>query len=148
MRNLQGVSYWIIEDPQSISDYINTNVRKEWELDVKEEGRNVDSDPWLKELSGRMWILKAARLNEIRLNPLVVNYRNSDKGYDFQAELSKRRALLRRSLEFGSVIWPIIVDEKMTLRDGYCRYTTLAEIGIPETYCFMATVRAPDLLVP
>jgi len=40
----------VIEDPDGIYDFINTNVRREWEADAKEEGRNPLDDPWLKAL--------------------------------------------------------------------------------------------------
>ncbi len=35
LRRLEGVSYWVIDDPDGIYDFINNEVRREWEDDVK-----------------------------------------------------------------------------------------------------------------
>lgn len=138
LRMLQGISYWVIDEPKAIYDYLNKNIRLEWEKDATDEGRNLENDSWLQTLSDRKWTLETLQLNEIKLNPKIMNYRNESKMYDFQIELSKRRSLLRKSVEYGNTIWPLIVDEKLVLRDGYCRYTTLAEIGVSQAYCYLA----------
>lgn len=41
IRRLEGVTYWVIEDPEGIHDYINTEIRKEWEEDVRREHRDL-----------------------------------------------------------------------------------------------------------
>lgn len=138
IRRLQGISYWVIEEPRAIFDYLNRNIRLEWEKDVSDEGRKPESDPWLQTLSHRRWTLETLQLNEIKLDPKIMNYRDEARKYDFQVELAKRRALLRKSMEYGSTIWPLIIDEKLMLRDGHCRYTALAEIGVSQAYCYLA----------
>ncbi len=30
LRRLQAITYWVIEHPEGIHDFINTNIRKEW----------------------------------------------------------------------------------------------------------------------
>ncbi len=140
LRMLQGIFYWVIEDPKSIYEFINRNVRLEWENDVKDIEGLVEKDPWLHGLSKKRWTLEVIRLEEVRLNTSVMNYRNEAKGYDFQANLAKRRLLLDKALETGAVIWPLVVDETMLLRDGYCRYFALTSLGVSEAYCYLGTV--------
>ena len=140
LRSLSGVSYWIIDDPKSIYDFINTNVQLEWENDVRDSEGFVERDPWLQTLSKRRWTLEVIRLEEVRLNPMVMNYGNEAKGYDFQTNLAKRSLLLEKALGTGAVIWPLVVDEGMWLRDGYCRYSTLTKLGISEAYCYLGAV--------
>lgn len=35
VRRLNGISYWIIGDAEAIYDFVNTDIRKEWENDVE-----------------------------------------------------------------------------------------------------------------
>jgi hypothetical protein len=143
LRRLQGVSYWIIEDPRSLYEFINTNVRLEWESDVRDAGGTIEGDQWLQALSRRRWTLEVLRLGEVRLNPVVMNHKSEAKGYDFQLSLAKRTATLENGLKSGAVIWPLIVDETMILRDGYCRYSTLGSLGVSEAYCYLGTLSQP-----
>ncbi len=143
LRRLQTVPYWVIDDPSSIYEFINTNVRLEWENDVRDAGGIIENDRWLQALSRRRWTLEVLRLGEVRLNPVVMNYKNEAKGYDFQVSLAKRRSILEKELKSGAVIWPLIVDETLTLRDGYCRYSTLASLGVLEAYCYVGTLSEP-----
>ncbi len=140
LRRLQGVPYWVIDDPSLIYEFINTSVRLEWENDVRDAGGIIENDRWLQALSRRSWSLEVLRLGEVRLNPVVMNYKNEANGYDFQLSLAKRRAILEKELKSGAVISPLIVDESLVLRDGYCRYTTLASLGVSEAYCYTGTV--------
>ena len=45
VRRLEGITYWVIEDPEGIYDFINKEVRKEWEEDAESEGREPQEDP-------------------------------------------------------------------------------------------------------
>ena len=53
IRRLEGVTYWVIEDPESISDFINVEIRKEWETDARFEKRDPEDDPWLRRVRSR-----------------------------------------------------------------------------------------------
>jgi hypothetical protein len=63
-------------------------------------------------------------------------YVDSKTGSNFAERLAKRREELREGLEnWGRVIWPIIVrEEDVQVLDGYCRYTTLREMGVHQVY--------------
>ncbi|MEK6919516.1 MAG: hypothetical protein AABX62_00570, partial [Thermoproteota archaeon] len=132
LRRLQGITYWVIEKPDEISDFINTNIRKEWGADLRGEGRDLGEDPWLQTLSRRRWRLEAVDADRIVLNPDIMNIMDPQKGYSFQVSLARRRKELRTVIEtYGVVIWPVIVrEEDMLLGDGYCRLTALREMGI------------------
>jgi len=75
IRRLEGITYWVIESPEAISDFINNEIRREWEADAKSEGRDPKDDPWLKTLSKRRWALKTVRMDQINLDPRIMNYR-------------------------------------------------------------------------
>ena len=45
IRRLEGISYWVIDDPDAIYDFINTEIRKEWEADARSEHRDPKDDP-------------------------------------------------------------------------------------------------------
>ena len=142
IRRLEGVTYWVIEDPDGIYDFINTEIRKEWEADAESEARNAEDDLWLQTLSKRRWSLEIVPIARIKLNPAIVNYVDPKSGYNFQEELAKRSLELRTGIkEFSIVIWPVIVrKEDFMLVDGYCRYTTLKALGVPKTYTYMGTI--------
>jgi len=136
IRTLDGITYWVIESPEDIHDFINTQIRKEWTADARDEGRNPKEDPWLESLSSRKWRLEVLRVAEIKPDPYEFIPRI---GYNFEERLAKRSAQLRKAVEtYGSVIWPVIVrGEDMQLVDGYCRYTTLQAMGIPRIYAYV-----------
>ena len=142
LRRLEGISYWVIEDPDGIHDFINTEIRKEWELDV----RSLPGDPaggdWLPNLPKREWCLEVMQIDRIRLNDRIMNFVDSKTGYSFPEHLVKRREQLRHAIEnYGIVIWPVIIrKEDMQILDGYCRYTTLKEMKVPRTYAYMGTL--------
>ncbi len=142
LRRLQGITYWVIEKPDEISDFINTNVRKEWEADLRGEGKDPREDTWLQTLSQRRWRLEAVDADRIVLNPDIMNLVDPQKDYSFQASLAKRRKELRTVIEtYGVVTWPVIVRaEDMLLADGYCRLTTLQEMGISQVYAYLGTL--------
>jgi hypothetical protein len=139
LRRLHSVTYWVIEDPILISDFINTNIRREWEADARSEDRNPDADSWLQNLSARKWSLETVQTSNIRLNPKVMEFVDDRRGYSFASSLAKRSDSLRREIEtYDTVIWPLIVRaEDMQLMDGYCRYSTLKRMEVPQTYGYV-----------
>jgi hypothetical protein len=142
IRRLEGITYWVIEDPEGIRDLITTEIRREWEEDAKNEHRDPKKDPWLRTLSKRRWSLRIAEINTIRLNPEIMNYVDSERDYVFRERLTQRRRELQTVIEnFGVVIWPLIVrEEDMQLVDGYCRYATLKAMNISRTYVYAGTL--------
>lgn len=139
LRRLHGVTYWVIEDPASISEFVNTNIRREWEADAKSEGRDPSLDSWLQNLSRRKWSLQTVQTSDVHLNPEIMEFVDDRRGYVFASSLAKRTDLLKNEIEtYSTVIWPLIVRaEDMQLMDGYCRYSTLKKMEIPQTYAYM-----------
>ncbi|UCE16528.1 MAG: hypothetical protein JSV12_02650 [Candidatus Bathyarchaeota archaeon] len=142
IRRLEGITYWVIEDPEGIYDFINTEVQKEWEADAKFESRDVRDDSWLKTLSKRKWRLEIAEIDRIKLNPNIVNYVDDARGYIFSEELAERSNELLSSIkEYCLVIWPVIVrKEDFMLADGYCRYTALRVMNVHRIYVYVGTL--------
>lgn len=142
LRRLQGITYWVIEDPAEIADFINTNIRKEWEADLRSVGRDPREDPWLQTLYRGKWRLEVVDADRIVLNPDIMNYVDTERGCSFQELLAKRRKELRSVVEtYRVVIWPVILrGEDMLLADGYCRLSTLQEIGISQAYAYLGTL--------
>jgi len=142
IRRLEGISYWVIEDPEAIRDYVNTEVRKEWEHDVKSTPNDPAGGAWLATLSKRNWRLEILRTSEVSLDQRMMSYVDSKTGYNFVERLAQRRQELRKGLElWGRVIWPIIVSrEDMQVLDGYCRFTTLKGMGIQRVYAYLGNL--------
>ncbi len=142
IRRLDGITYWVIENPEGIYDFINKEIRKEWEADVRFEGRESREDPWLKTLPKRRWNLEIAEIDRIKLNPDIMNYFDDKRGYNFSEELAKRSDELRKSIkEYCTVIWPLIVgNEDFMLVDGYCRYNALRMMNIQRIYTYVGTL--------
>lgn len=147
IRRLDGITYWVIDDPIDIYDFMNTQLRLEWIGDAADEGRRPEEDMWLKDLSKRKWQLEILDLNEINSNPYEFVPRT---GYNFEERLSQRAMVLRRAMEkYGSVIWPVTVrGEDLQLVDGFCRFTTLKEMDITRLYAYVGrsldkTLRRP-----
>lgn len=142
IRRLDGISYWVIEDPTGIHDFVNNEIRKEWEQDARSEGRDPKDDAWLKTLSKRKWSLETTNIGRIKLDPHIMNHLNVEEGYSFQESLAKRSRELRETIEkFAVVIWPLIVKkEGFILVDGYCRYITLKAMNVSKTYTYVGTL--------
>jgi len=142
IRRLEGITYWVIEDPEAISDFINNEIRREWEADAESEGRDPKDDPWLKTLSKRRWTLRTVRTGRIKLDPRIMNYVDVKSGYVFVDSLAKRSQELRETIDrFASTIWPVIVKkENFTLVDGYCRYDTLKAMNVSRIYAYVGTL--------
>jgi hypothetical protein len=142
IRRLDGITYWVIENPEGIYDFINTEIRKEWTEDARSEHRNPEDDEWLTTLSQRKWSLEIAETEQIRLNPNIVNYVDEKRGYVFLKSLTQRRRELEKEVrDFGVVIWPLVVrKEDLELVDGYCRYATLKAMNVKRVYVYAGSV--------
>jgi len=139
VRRLDGITYWVIEEPEAITEFINIQVRREWEEDVKDIPNDPARDPWLSTLSQREWKLEIVRIDEPKIDPEVMNFIDPKTGYNFPERLKQRRKEMRKSIEkYGIVIWPIILrKEDMQVLDGYCRYTALKELGVSRLYAYV-----------
>jgi hypothetical protein len=139
LRRLEGISYWVIEDPEAIFDFISTEIKKEWEDDIISMPGDPAAGSWLTTLSERNWRLEMVRTSEVTLDERLMNFVDSRIGYNFAERLAHRREDLRKGLQrWGRVIWPIIVrKEDMQVIDGYCRYTTLREMGIQRIFAYL-----------
>jgi hypothetical protein len=142
IRRLDGVTYWVIEDPDGIYDFVNNELRREWEEDARSEDRDPRKDAWLKTLSKRRWSLKTTDVDRIKLSPQVMNYKDVERGYVFQESLAKRSQELIETVErFAAVIWPLVVKEEgFMLVDGYCRYTMLKALKASRTYAYVGSI--------
>jgi hypothetical protein len=131
IRHLEGIIYWVIEDPEDIGDFIVSVLRKEWEADLRGEGRDPKEDEWLESLLSRHWELKVLETSKVK----------PDSDYVTSERLRERMQGLRRSIEvYGSVIWPIVVRaEGYLIADGYCRYTALREMGVRRLYAYVGS---------
>ena len=142
IRRLDGITYLVIADPEAIHDFINTEIRHEWEEDARSESRDPEEDLWLKTLPKREWTLEIVDMGRIRLNPAIMNLVDKEKGYVFREELANRTKELQESIrKFSLVIWPIIIKrENFELVDGYCRYTSLRAMNVSRTYAYVGTL--------
>jgi hypothetical protein len=142
IRRLEGISYWVIDDPDAIHDFVNSEIRKEWEADARSERRDPKDDPWLKTLIRRRWHLEMMDMIRIKLDPNIMNYVDPERGYVFSKSLEKRSAELGQSIKLGSVVLsPLIVrGEDTQLVDGYCRYTTLKAMKVTRIYTYIGSL--------
>jgi hypothetical protein len=138
VRRLEGISYWVIDDSDAISDFVNTEIRKEWEADARSERRDPKDDLWLKTLTERKWRLEIMNITQIKLDPEIMNYVDPERGYVFSKSLEKRSMALRRSIKLGGVVLsPLIVrKEDNQLVDGYCRYAVVKMMSVSRTYAY------------
>jgi hypothetical protein len=131
----------MFEDSDDIHDFINMEVRRELEADLESMGRDPRDDALLNSLPKRKWRLEVVSVADVRLNPLIMNSSDAKTGQKFTERLMERRLELRKALErSGTVISPIVLlREENLLVDGYCRHSTLQEMGIPEIYAYVGT---------
>jgi len=131
IRCLDGITYWVIEAPKDIGDFIGSVLRKEWEEDLKTDHREPSNSEWLSDLLGRHWRLRIVDTADVR----------PETDYVHSAQLRRRRAEMRESIErYGMVLWPIVVrKEGCVLVDGYCRYSTLKEMRVPRVYAYVGS---------
>jgi len=142
IRRLEGIAYWVIENPEAIRDFINTDVRKEWEADARSEYGDPKHDLWLKTLTRRKWRLEVMDIARIKLDPDIMNYVDPKRRYVFSKSLKKRSAELRHNIAVGAVVLsPLIVrNEDIQLVDGYSRYTALNAMSVPRTYAYSGSL--------
>jgi hypothetical protein len=142
IRRLKGISYWVIDDPDAIHDFVNSEIRKEWESDARNEHRDPKDDSWLKTLARRKWCLEMIDIVRIKLDPDIMNHVDSKRGYVFLENLRKRSAKLGQSIELGGVVLsPLIIRAEDTLLvDGYCRYTTLKAMNVSRIYSYVGSL--------
>ena len=141
VRRLHSIEYRVFEDSDDIHDFINIEVRRELETDLGSMIQGGQNEALLNSLPKRKWKLDVVNLDDVRLNPLIMNSSDIKTGRKFTERLKERRLELRKALEGGGVvIWPIVLlREDNLLVDGYCRRSTLQEMGIPETYAYVGT---------
>jgi hypothetical protein len=142
IRRLEGITYWVIDNSEAIFDFINIEVRREWEADAKSEHRDPRDDPWLKALSRRKWHLEIMDISQIKLNPEIMDYVDPDRNYVFSKSLDKRSSELRQSIKLGGLALPPLVvrKEDNQLVDGYCRYNTLKSMNVTRIYAYVGTL--------
>jgi hypothetical protein len=142
IRRLEGITYWVIDDPDAIYDFVNSEIRKEWEADTRSEHRDPKDDLWLTTLTRRNWHLEIMDVPQIKLDPDIMNYVDLERGYVFSKSLEKRSAELRRNIELGGVVLsPLIIRSEGTqLVDGYCRYATLKAMGLSRIYTYVGSL--------
>jgi hypothetical protein len=109
-------------------------LRKEWEEDLKTDHREPSNSEWLADLLGRHWRLRIVNTADVR----------PETDYVYSVQLRRRRGEMRKSIErYGMVVWPIVVrKEGCVLVDGYCRYSTLKEMGVPRMYAYVGFLPA------
>jgi hypothetical protein len=139
IRRLDGITYWVIEDPAGIYDFINNEIRKQLEEDARSEGREPEKDQRLKTIAKCKWRLDIIEIEQIKLNPKITNYVDLAREYKFSESLIKRSQELKEAIErYAVVIWPIIVtSDDFMLIDGYCRYTTLKMMNVKRIYGYI-----------
>ncbi|HWY27997.1 MAG TPA: hypothetical protein VNW25_01935 [Candidatus Sulfotelmatobacter sp.] len=141
VRRLHSIEYRVFEDSDDIHDLINIEVRRELEADMGSMRGDLRDEALLNSLPKRKWKLDVVGLDDVRLNSLILNSSDIKTGRRFTERLTERRLELRKALEAGgAVIWPIVLlREDNLLVDGYCRHSTLQEMGIRETYAYVGT---------
>ena len=73
LRKLEGITYWVIEDPEEIRELVCDNIRKEWEADIAEQ-KDHEGGRWLASIRTRRWRVEAIEMTRIKLNPAVLIY--------------------------------------------------------------------------
>ena len=136
IRRVQGVTYWIIDEPDEIRAYINSNVREEWLRDNLEDGIDSRKDEWLLNLHGRSWTLKTLEIGKVRLNPSMMTNRNFIRRLD-----ERSNEMVRGISQYHMVIWPVVIRaEDWELKDGYCRFSTLKKMKVDKILAYVGTL--------
>jgi hypothetical protein len=139
---LHGIKYRVLEDPDDIYDYVNTVIRRELETDFISMGKGEVSNEIIDSLAARRWKLEVANVCDIRLNPMIMESYDIKTGQRFKDRLKERTSELRRVLDQDrTVIWPLVlIGNHHLLIDGYCRHSTLTEMGIPKAYSYLGRI--------
>ena len=145
LRELDGITYWVIEEPAEIHYLVCYNIRKEWEADIAEQ-KDHEGGRWLASIRTRRWRLEAIELTQIKLNPAVMNYENKETGYNFRKRLRERKVILERDLDrYGAVIRPLVLRaEDMQLMDGYCRYHVFQDRKVKKALAYLGSLVPTD----
>jgi len=107
LRRLYEITCWVIEHSMGIFDYINEEIRKEWETDAGQEHCEPMNDPWLKILSKRKWSLQDIDMKRMKLNSDIMNYVDPQREYVFSKRFVERIRELQESIRLDcSVICP------------------------------------------
>src|SRR3989442_13285885 len=122
VRRLRSIEYRVFEDSDDIHDLIKTEVRRELEEDLESMGGEPRDDLLLNSLPKGKWRLEVVSINDVRLNPLILNSSDVKTGRKVAEQLKQRRLQLRKALEArGVVIWPVVLlREDNFLVVGYC----------------------------
>jgi hypothetical protein len=141
LRELEGVAYWVIEEPPEIARLVNNHIRKEWESDIAEQ-EDHEEGRWLQSLRVRRWALVERELSTIKLSDAIMGYVNAKTGYNFRKRLEERKQTLERDIDrFGTIIRPLVIRaEDNRLMDGYCRYHVLIDRNVKKTYAYVGSV--------
>ena len=136
VRELDGITYRVIDEPDAIARFVGSVLKEEWEADLRDEGKDPATDRWLADMLRRSWRLRVLATAEVSPDTDRV-----PSGYLGSERFRQRKARLRSSLEVvGSVIWPVTVrSEGRLLADGYCRFTALREMGVTRLYAYLGT---------
>jgi hypothetical protein len=135
LRTLEGITYWVINDPNELRTFINSNLRREWERDNQEDGLDSRTDSWLLSLPKRAWHLGVLKTADVKLDSSMM------ANEDFATRLKERSEELRRSVsEYNAVIWPLVIrEEDYQLKDGYCRFVTLRRMGVSRLMAYFGS---------
>jgi hypothetical protein len=141
LRKLDGITYWVIEDPEEIRELVCDNIRMEWEADIAEQ-KDHEEGAWLGTIQARDWRLKVVGLDEIKLSMDIMNYTNEETGYNFRKRLEERKKILERDIDrFGAVIRPLVLRaEDMQLLDGYCRYHVISDRRVAKAFAYLGSL--------
>jgi hypothetical protein len=136
LRRLQGITYWVINDPDEVYRFINSNVRGEWERDNQKDGVDSRRDEWLVSLPRRKWRLRILETSRIRLDPSTI------ASEVFTTRLEQRSEEMRRNIsEYHIAIWPLVIrGEDFELRDGYCRLAALKSLRINKVMSYVGSL--------
>lgn len=141
IRNLEGITYWVLEDQAEIAELVNVHIRREWESDIAEQ-KDHEGGEWLGTVQARDWSLEVVEMSKIKLSMNIMNYSDEETGYNFRKRLEEREKILRRDLErLGAVIRPLILrGEDMQLMDGYCRYHVLSDKMVTRVFAYVGSL--------
>ena len=112
-------------------------------IDVKCTPNDPAGGAWLATLSKRNSPMEILKIDDISLDEEMMRYVDRKTGYNFRGTTCPKKAGPSEGPPGfrGRVIWPIIVrDEDMHVLDGYCRFTTLKEMGIQRVYAYVGSL--------
>ena len=65
IRRLEDTTYWVIEDSAAINDFVNTEIRREWEEDARNEYKDPEEDEGIQTIRnfGKKLVWLAKKIN-------------------------------------------------------------------------------------